>query len=92
MKATEIFKDQLERKQKASANAGTKTYFGKELASNDHILYFIYMKSEGNLELTKACSEELELFDSKLEQVVNKDGSNSSLLGSLPVFKTKSKK
>jgi hypothetical protein len=50
------------------------------------------MKSEGNLELTKACSEELELFDSKLEQVVNKDGSNSSLLGSLPVFKTKSKK
>jgi hypothetical protein len=92
MKATEIFKNQLERKQRASVNAGTKTFFGKEVTANDNLVYFVYMKSEGILELTKACSDELELFESKLEQVVNKDGSNSSLLGSLPVFKTKSKK
>ena len=92
MKAEEIFKDQLERRQKVSSNVGTKTYFGKELQGTDHILYFIHMKNEGVMELSKACTDELELFDSQLERVVNKDGSSNSLLGALPVFKNKPKK
>lgn len=92
MKAKEIFKSQLERRQKASSNVGTKTYFGKELLGTDHILYFIHMKNEGVMELSKACTDELELFDAQLEQVLNQDGSANSLLGALPVFKNKPKK
>ena len=89
MKAEEIFKDQLFKKQKASANVGTKTFFGKEIVNDDTILYFVYQKNAGDMDLTKITADELKLVDSELQQEVDEKGKPSTLFGSVPVFSRK---
>ena len=85
MKTLELFKDQLKKKQKA---AGEKSFFGKQITTEDKVLFFIYKNKSAEVTLTKITESELQTLDQKL--VLEKDNdSTNTLFGALPVFKSK---
>lgn len=85
MKTLELFKNQLKKKQKAP---GEKSFFGKEITSEDQVLFFVYKNKSAEVTLTKITQSELPTLEEKLILEADNDTANT-LLGAYPVFKSK---
>lgn len=82
---SELFKSQLKKKQKAP---GEKSFFGKEITSEDQVLFFVYKNKSAEVTLTKITESEIKTLEEKLVLESETDKTNT-LLGAFPVFKSK---